>query len=299
MGILDDIFGPSGGGIETVETLTPGQRGRLNDLTSSLESLFGQGLTPFTGQRVAGTSPLQQTGFGLAGGLAPGIGAGIDLFGQSISGFNPQQGQNFLGQAQGALQQGLQPFDPQVISDAFAPSRQLALNQFRGPITEGILERRGATSRDSGALNQALAEAGANLSLGLRGQEAPFIGQGALQAPGLQLQGAGLGGNLAQLPGVLAGQGTQLGGQGIQALGSLFGAGAEQRNIAQQQITGDVTNQLDARSILAQFLPLALGTQAIQNFQLPSGPSPFSQVSGLFGSGGAFGSSGAFGPFTE
>lgn len=295
MGFLDDIFGGGGGGgfeATQLPALTPEQSTLLQNILSGLTSQAGAALTPFTGPRVAGISPLQQTGFGLAGGLAPGIGAGIDLFGQTLGQFDPARGQEFLGTAQGALQQGL-GFDPtQDILRAFEPSRQLALRGFQEDIVPNLLERFGATSGPSGPLNRALAEAGAGLELGLSAQTAPFIGQAALQQPGLQFQGAGLGGNLAQLPGLLAQQGTQLGAQGVDLLSQLLNIGGVQRGITGQQIAGDVATALDPRSILSQFGPLGLGTQAFTNVIQPQGQGAFQSLLpalGSFGGGGGFG----------
>lgn len=304
---MGDIFGPSGGGTERQDVLTGGQTGLLDALTSLLTGQVGQGITPFGGVRPGEVpfGPLQQQGFGLAGGLAPGIGSGLGLLGQSISGFDPAQGQGFLGQAQGALQQGL-GFDPtQSILQAFEPSRRLATRGFEQDIVPNLLERFGATSGPSGALNRALAEAGADLQLGLSAQTAPFIGQAALQQPGLQFAGAGLGGQLAGVPGQLAGQGAQLGGAGANLLGQLFNIGGLQQQLPQGIAGAEQARFQEAQAFANPFLSLlspALGTQAFQAFQQPSGPSPFSQVSTLFGAQGAFGGGaqgGAFGPFVQ
>ncbi|KKK63660.1 hypothetical protein LCGC14_2992050, partial [marine sediment metagenome] len=303
-------FGGGGGGgpdVSQAATLTPEQRSFQDLILSQLQGLVPSALTPFTGQRTVGPSGLQQAGFGLAGGLIPGISGGLDLFGRSVGGFDPQQGLGFLGQAgdiaSGALRQGAgaaggaigragrgieagtQPFDPQTIIDALAPARQLGMNVFEQDVVPFLSERFGATSRASGAFNKAVTEAGANLGLGLSAQAAPFIGQGALQAPGLQLQGAGLNlgagqlglqaagqglqgaglfGNLAQVPGLIAGQGTQLGGQSADLLRLLFGFGGEQRGISQQQLSGDVASALDPRSLLGAF-GFGAGTPAFEN----------------------------------
>lgn len=300
---MGSLLEPTGGGTTTESLLTGGQKGLLNTLTSLLKGQVGQGLTPFQGIRPGEVpfGPLQQQAFGLAGGLAPGIGAGIDLFGQTLGGFDPAQGQGFLGQAQGALGQGL-GFDPtQDILRAFEPSRRLAMRGFEQDIVPSLLERFGATSGPSGALNRALAEAGAGLELGLSAQTAPFIGQAALQQPGLQFQGAGLGGQLAGVPGQLAQQGAQLGGMGAGMLGQLLNIGGLQqqlpRGIAGAEQARFQEAQPFANQLLLNFLGPALGTQAMTAFQEPSGPSPFAQISGLFGGGGAFGTQGAFGPF--
>ncbi len=292
---MGDFLEPTGGGTQAVSTLAPGQENLLAALTNLLIPQVGQGVTPFQGTRPGEVpfGPLQQQAFGLAGGLAPGIGAGLDLFGQSISGFDPSQGQGFLGQAQGALQQGL-GFNPtQDILQAFEPSRRLAMRGFEQDIVPNLLERFGATSGPSGPLNKALAEAGAGLQLGLSAQTAPFIGQAALQQPGLQFAGAGLGGQLAGVPGQLAQQGAQLGGMGAGLLGQLFNIGGLQQQLPQGIAGAEQARFLEAQPFanpfLAQFLGPALGTQARTAFQKPSGPSPLSQIAGLFGTEGAFG----------
>lgn len=307
MGFLDDIFGGGGGGgggfeATQVPTLTGGQRGLLDLLTGLLSGQFQggqlQGITPFQGIRPGEVpfGPLQQQGFGLASGLAPGIGAGIDLFGQTLGQFDPTQAQGFLGTAQGALQQGL-GFDPtQDILKAFEPSRRLAMRGFQEDIVPNLLERFGATSGPSGPLNRALSEAGAGLELGLSAQTAPFIGQAALQQPGLQFQGAGLGGNLAQLPGLLAQQGTRLGAQSTDLLSQLLNIGGLQqqlpRGIAGAEQARFQEGQPQANPFLAQFGPLALGTQAFTNVLQPQGQG---LLSSLLPSLGAFAGAGGFG----
>ncbi len=276
--------GGGGGGGGSAATLTPAQRTFLDDILEQLTPQVGQALTPFTGQRVAGISPLQQTGFGLAGGLAPGIGAGLDLFGQTLGQFDPTQAQGFLGTSQDALRRGL-GFDPtQDILKAFEPSRRLALRGFQEDIVPFLSERFGATSGPSGAFNKALTEAGAGLELGLSAQTAPFIGQAALQQPGLQFQGAGLGGNLAQLPGLLAQQGTQLGAQGTDLLSQLLNIGGVQRGIMGEQISGDVATALDPRNLVGQFGGLALGTQAFQPTFQQQSPGAFQSLLPALGS---------------
>lgn len=299
---MGDLFEPTGGGTTRQSILRGGQEGLLDALTSLLTGQLGQGITPFQGIRPGEVpfGPIQQQAFGLAGGLAPGIGAGLGLLGQTLGQFDPTQGQGFLGQAQGALTQGL-GFDPtQDILRAFEPSRQLALRGFQEDIVPNLLERFGATSGPSGPLNRALAEAGAGLELGLSAQTAPFIGQAALQQPGLQFQGAGLGGQLAGVPGQLAGQGAQLGGVGADLLSQLFNIGGLQQQLPRGIAGAEQARFQEAQAFANPFLSLltpALGTQAFQAFQQPSGPSQFSQIGSLFGGAGAFGTQGAFGPF--
>ena len=275
---MSDIFGGGDSGhVEQVSTLTPGQKSLLDSITSLLGKQVGRGVTPYQGTRPGEVpfGPLQQQAFGMAGGLGQGIGAGMGLFNQALSGYDPSQGQGFLGQAGQALQQGLN-FDPtQNILQALEPGRQLALNTFNQDIIPNLMERFGATSGQSGGLNRALSEAGANLSLGLGAQAAPWLGQAALNQPGLQMQGAGMYGNLAQMPGMLAGQGAQLGGMGFDMLSQLMNIGGLQQQ-QQQGVAGAEQARWQeaqgwANPWMSQYGPLALGTSAVENiYQQPS-----------------------------
>ncbi len=277
--------GGGGGGFDATQlpNLNTGQNQFLNNLLGLLNTQFQdgqlQGLTPFQGTRPGEVpfGPLQQQGFGLAGGLGSIAGQGLDLFGQALGQFDPTQGQGFLGQAGGALQRGLD-FDPtENILSALEPGRQLALNTFNQDIVPNLLERFGATSGASGPLNRALSEAGANLSLGLGAQAAPFLGQAALNQPGIQFQGAGLAGNLAQVPGALAGQASQLGAQGTDLLTQLLNIGGLQQQQAQGVAGAEQARfqeaQPQANPFLSRFGPLALGTQAFTTVLEPGGPS--------------------------
>ena len=272
--------------MEQVPTLLPNQLAVLNQLISTLGPQIGQGVTPFQGTRPGEVpfGPLQQQGFGLAGGLGPGISAGLQGFGQ----FDPSQGQGFLGQAQGALQQGL-GFDPtQSILSAFEPSRRLAMSNFQQNIVPNLLERFGATSGPSGSLNRALSEAGAGLELGLSAQTAPFIGQAALQQPGLQFQGAQLGGQLAGIPGQLAQQGAQLGGMGFE---QLFNIGGLQQQLPIGQAAANQARFAEAQPYanpyLAQLLGPSLDTTAFDTavFQGWRVPGKGEQMAPAVGSG--------------
>lgn len=277
-----NLFDPRGGGTEQATLQLPEQRDFLVSLLGGLGGLTGQGLTPINFPS-AGISPLQQAAFGGFGGGA-GIGQqGFGIAGQQLAQFDPNLGGQFLGQAGGALSQGLQGFDPQRILSALEPGRQLALNTFEQDIVPFLGERFGATSGASGSFNRALAEAGGNLSLGLGAQASQFLGQGALQAPGVQFQGAGLAGNLSQLPGQLALQGLNIGGQGGNILSQLLGAGGIQRGITSEGLAAQTQTQLDPRNILGQFGPLGLGIQGFENIVTPPGPSIASQIAQIAG----------------
>lgn len=276
------LFDPQGGGTQQATTQLPEQREFLTSLLGQLQGLIPQGLTPVQFQ-APGASPLQQQAFGQFGQFG-GLGQqGFDIAQQGLAGFDPSVSQRFLGQAQGALQQGLEGFDPSRITEALEPGRQLALRTFQRDTVPDLLERFSATSGQSGGLNRALAEAGADLSLGLGAQAAPFLGQAALQAPGQQFQGAGLAGNLSQLPGQLAGQSFGLAGQGSNFLQQLLGAGGQQRGIAGEQLRAQQQTQLQPQNILAQFGPLGLGIQGFENVITPPGPSFASQIAQIAG----------------
>ncbi|GAG29930.1 unnamed protein product, partial [marine sediment metagenome] len=219
--------------------------------------------------------------FGGLGGLGTGA---LGLAQQGLSGFNPQQAQGFLGQAGSALNQGLQGVGTQAITDAFAPSRQLATRQFEQQTIPNLLERFGASSGGSGALQSQLANAGSNMALGLRAQEAPFIGQAALNAPGQQFQGAGLAANLAQMPGQLAQQSLGLGAAGSDILGQLLNVGGIQRGIAQEPLNAQFQAAQQPANLLAQFAPLGLGTNAFENVQQQQQPGLFQSLLPALGS---------------
>lgn len=282
-----DLFGGGEGGTEQATLQLPEQRDFLVDLLGQLGGLTQQGLTPINFPS-AGISPLQQQAFGGFSGLS-GLGQqGFGIAGQQLAQFDPNLGGQFLGQARGALSQGLQGLDPQRILDALEPGRQLALNTFEQDIVPFLGERFGATSGASGAFNKQLAESGANLSLGLGAQAAQFLGQGALQAPGIQFQGANIAGNLAQLPGQLAGQGLDLGRQSGNLLSQLLNAGGVQRGITSEQLAAQTQTQLDPRNILSLFGPLGLGIQGFENIITPPGPSPISQIAQIAGAAAPF-----------
>ncbi|KKN77240.1 hypothetical protein LCGC14_0362180 [marine sediment metagenome] len=292
--------GGGGGGFSQQPTLTPNQKELLNNLIAGIQGgAFpgGQlgGITPFGGQRVAGFGQLQQQGLGLAGGLGQGIGQGFDIFGQQLAQFDPNLGGQFLGQGADFLTQAGQGLDPQRILDALEPGRQLALNTFEQDIVPFLGERFGATSGASGAFNKALAEAGANLSLGVGAQAAPFLGQAALQQPGLDLSAAGRAGEFAQLPGQLALQGGQIGSQGTDLLSQLLNFGGLQQRQEQAGLGAAQQFFQEQQPFNNPFLNLlgpALGTQAFQtSFQQPA-PGLGSQ---LLPALGAFAGSGGFG----
>ena len=285
MGLFDFLGGGGGGGdIQQAPTLLPEQEELLLSIISGLSGLTQQGLTPVGPQQFAPTSPLQQQAFGGFGGLG-GLGQqGLGIAGQGLAGFDPSISQGFLRQAGGALERGLQPVDTQAISEAFRPSRRLAENRFQQETIPNLLERFGATSGGSGALQDQLARAAADLSLALRAQEAPFIGQAALQAPGIQQTGAGLAGNLAQLPSQLAQQSLGVGAGGADLLAQLLNVGGVQRGIAQEPLTAEFQAAQQPRQLLGQFAPLGVGTEAFTSFTEQQQPGLFQSLLPALGS---------------
>lgn len=304
MGLLDDIFGgtSAGAGFDATQVpiLTGPQGDLLDQLVKMLSGQLGQGITPYGGQRIAGVSPLQEMGFGLAPGFAGGIGAGMGGFADVLGQFDPMQGGQFLGQAGELLGQATQPFDPQTILDALAPGRQLAQNVFQQETVPFLAERFGATSGASGSLNRALSEAGANLSLGLGAQAAPYLFQGQQAQLGRQLQGAGMAGNLAQLPGAIAGQGMGLGANALDLIGGLTNLGGVQRGISQQGLSAEQQKFNEAQAFAnpwLNFMPTALGTSAFTTVLDPRGQGIGSAL--LPGLGSFFGEKGFQGGMTD
>jgi hypothetical protein len=280
MGLLDSVFGGGGGSspeITQANLLSGEQTGFLNNLISGLGNILGRGLTPVNFQAPT-ASPLQQLGFGFAGNLGQ---TGFNLANQLLGQVDPSRIGGLLSTAQGALQEGLQGFDPSRITEAFEPSRQLALQSFERDIIPSIQEALGATSGESGPLNVALSEAGRDLSLGLRAQTAPFLGQAALAAPGQQFAGANLASILAGLPGQIAGQGF---GLGSNAINQILGAGGQQFGIQSGLINALNQSMLQPQQLLGQFGPLALGTRAFENIVTPgTQETGFGDILGAFG----------------
>ena len=282
----------SGGGdsdIEASSLLTPEQYQTSNQLNQILQQQMGQGVTPYPGQRVAGINPLQQQGFGMAGGFGQGVGQGINAFGGAMGQFDPQRGGQFLDQAQGLLSSSTQDFDPQVIMDALRPGQQLAMNQFQQNTVPFLSEKFGANSGSSGSFNKALSEAGANMSLGMNAQAAPFLAQGQQNQLNRQLQGAALGGELSTVPGAIAQQGVGM-GQGIfDILSQMINAGASQRGIEQEGLNANQQQFQEGQAYNNPWLNMfgpALGVSSENIVQLPS-PGAGAAIGGAMGTLGS------------
>ena len=258
--------------IDQASTLNKGQKNLLNSLTAFLQQQLGNGVSAYGGQTVSGASPLQTDAFGLANTVA------------SQAGGNYAQGQNFLNSAQSNLNAATQNFDPQTVMDALKPGQTMALNTFNRELAPQLVEKYGANSGGSGAMNKALAGASKDLSLGLNAQAAPYLIQGQQDQLNRQLQGATIANNLALTPGELSNQGANL-------AGNIFNIGAGERSITNEQLQAEYQKWLQSQGYNNPWLnlmPSALGTQAFENVVTPPAPTILSQLSSAAGAVGKF-----------
>lgn len=277
-GITKAYFG--GGGSSSPEQITkytPDQMELLKTLTGQLAPQIGQGVTPYGGQRVAGISPLQEQAFGMAPGYIPGIEAGFRGAGQ----FDPAQAGNILDIGQGALSSALAPYDPAATQQYWETAfKAPALETWRQDIMPSIMEKgvRTAGTSDSGPMQRELARSGMDLSTNLNAQLAGLLYSGEQAQLNRQVQGAGVAGGLAQVPGQLAGQGQQLAALG---LGQMAGMGGEQRGISQQFLGAEQQKFMEAQPYQnpwLQYVPTALGASAFDTVIGQEGPSMASEM---------------------
>jgi len=265
---------------QQVPKYTPEQQQLLRSLIGGqLLPQMGRGITPYGGERVAGMAPLQEAAYGMAGGYAPGIEAGLQGFGQ----FDPSQGMGLLGAGEQALQGAIQPFDPTAATELWETAwKRPALETWREDVMPAIMEKgvRTAGTAESGPMRRELARSGETLTTNLSGRLANLLYSGQQAQLGRQIQGAGMLGQMAGIPGQLAGQGLQMAGQG---LGQMAGMGAEQRGIGQQFLGAEQARWTEAQPYmnpwLQQFLPTALGASAFDTVIGQEDPSMASQLS--------------------
>lgn len=264
---------------EAVPKYTPEQMKLLSSLIGGqLLPQMGQGITPYGGQRVAGITPLQESAYGMAGGYAPGIEAGLQGFGQ----FDPSQGMGLLGAGVQGLQGAMQPWDPAAETELWETAwKRPALETWREDVMPAIMEKgvRSAGTADSGPMRRELARSGEKLTTDLSGQLANLLYTGQQAQAGRQMQGAGMLGQMAGIPGQLAGQGLGMAGQG---LGQMAGMGAEQRGIGQQFLGAEQAKWTEAQPWanpwLQQYLSTALGSSAFDTVIGQEKPSMASQM---------------------
>jgi len=222
-----------------------------------LQGQLGQGITPYAGQTVPGISPLQQQGFGAAGGLSPMAAGAMGYFqgalGQQAAGGGPAQ-----QMATWALPDMLAPFDPAGATEFWqqahvAPAMETWRQDIMPSITESFAARGAA---DSGAMNRALARGGANLATGLSGQLANLLYSGQQAQMGRQQMGINQAMNLAMLPGNIVGQAGQIGGMGTDMVSQLLNIGGQQRGIAGEQLQEPYTKWQQAQPYNSPWLGL-------------------------------------------
>lgn len=148
-------FSPPKQTVQQVSQFTPQQKTALSDLLGTVTPFIGEAPPVYSGQRLAGFSPLQQKAFNQAG-----------------------QGQNYLNQA-------TQPFDFQGFAEPITAQAQ----QLYGDLTDNLATQFGATgSADSGLFQKELARGAERLSTNVAAQLAPYAFQGYETQTGNQLR---------------------------------------------------------------------------------------------------------------
>jgi len=272
------LGGDGGGGGGSVNALTPGQRELLDLITNTLGQQWGRGLTPYSGMRVAPTSPLQQQAFNVLGDYMPLAGRGLDITGQALGQYDYGQTQRAQQLGMGGLEQIMRDFDPTGAREYWQSTFvNPAMDVFTQQIIPAIKERLPQLgAKEAGGVNRALARSGENLATSLGGQLSNILYQGRQAHLGRQLQGIPEAYRMGMMPTdivnqVLGGVGqlpSSLAQMGLSAGGIQRGIGAEELGAAQQQWT---EGQPYANPWL-QFLGPALGTQAVQPYYQQSGP---------------------------
>jgi len=255
-----------GGGGTEVKYVDPyegtGVRDLFKQLTDWIGPQIGQGITPYAGQTVPGVSPLQQAGFGAAGGLTPIATGGMEYFGDILGQADPGAPGRFMGTAEQTLQNVLQPFDPKMLMESLEPARQFGMDIYKQDVMPAIAEKY-FSGGEGGAGYRELARGGQRLSAGLGAELASYIYGGSEAQKGRQQAGVGQAMQLAGLPGSVLQQAGQVGGMGTDMLSQMMNIGGQQRGITGEQLGGEYAKwqqaQPWANPYLQQFLGTALG----------------------------------------
>ncbi|MFA5382051.1 MAG: hypothetical protein WC356_02715 [Candidatus Micrarchaeia archaeon] len=291
----------SGGGSTSTDiiqatTLTPGQRSLLDQMTTLLGEQFGKGMPAYSGQTVAPLSNLQQQGIDFYGGMIPTAQQGANIFSKALQGYDANAGQNYLNQANPALNSMLADYNPasdkEYWQSAFVNP---AMQNYQRNIMPQLLEKyAGQGAGSSGAMNRAIANSGVDLSTNMNAQLANLMYQGRNAQLGRQQTGINQAMNMAQMPGQLAQQAGQIGAMGMDTMGQAMNAGALQQQNTQQNLTAEQQKWLQSQAYNNPWLNtmgLALGTPAFENVanvqqSAPSASSSFMPLLGSFmGSG--------------
>ena len=262
---------------EQVPKYTPEQMELLKSLIGGqLLPQMGEGITPYGGERVAGATPLQESAYGMAGGYAPGVQAGLQGFGQ----YDPTQAGQFMGMGQQGLSDIMQPYDPTSAQESWQANMRPAFNMWRDEVMPAIQERGVSMtgSGDAGGIGRELARSGKDLTTNMASMLASQLYGGEQAHLGRQQTGIGQTMGMAQMPGQLAGMNQQLAAMG---LGQMAGMGGEQRGIGQQFLGAEQAQWAEAQPYQnpwLQFLPTALGASAFDTVVGQEGPSGASQM---------------------
>lgn len=279
-----------GGGVSQQSTLTPGQRKLLEQMTGSLGQQWGQGLTPYGGQRVAPFSPLQQQSFDMMGGMGSMFGPAQDITQQALGQYSPAQGQRAQQLGMGGLEQMMQPFDPSRISQAMKPVGDYAMSQYKEELVPWLAEKYGPAlgAKSSGAFGRELAKGGERLGMGLASQFAPYQMQGFENQMNRMAQGVPMSQQMAMGPMNMLNQ--TLGGVGqfpFQMAQGMMGAGGVQQAQSQAELGAGQQYWQEAQpwqNPWLNFLGPALGKQGVENVYKQGGPGMGAMMAPMLGS---------------
>jgi len=257
-------------------------------LTEWIGPQIGQGVTPYAGQMVAGPSPIQETGFGLAGGLIPMIEGPQQYFQNLLGTARPELAGTGMDIAEKTLKDVLQPWDPSAATQMWETAwKRPALETWREDIMPAIMEKgvRTAGTADSGPMKRELARSGETLATNLAGQLANLLYSGEQAQLGRQERGVGQAMNLALMPSNVMKGAAQVGGMGTDILSQMLNIGGIQRGITGQQLQEPYAkwqfSQPWANPYLRNFLGTALRQPPMDWYTQSQGPGAAAMLPGL------------------
>jgi hypothetical protein len=231
---------------------------------------IGQGITPYSGQRYADPSLLQNQMFNAMGQYGNVMGMGANSLEQMMGQYNPQAGQQAMNLGMGALQSSTAPYDPMAAQNFWQKSMvDPAMQQYTQQILPAIKESYAArNAQDSGAMNRALAQSGTNLATNLSGQLADVMYQGQQSQLNRQLQSIPEAYRMGMMPTDMMSAGSAAMMAPIMGLGSLgLQAGGVQQDIAQNQLTGQQQQWSEAQPYNNPYLSMTSSLMNMQPYQ--------------------------------
>lgn len=244
-----------------------------------LQGQIGQGVTPYPGQMVPGASPIQEMGFGMAGGLGPMVTGPQQYFQQMLGQVEPGMAGRGMGMAEGGLQDMLAPFDPAAATEFWETAhKRPAMEMWREDIMPAIMEKgvRTAGTSDSGPMQKELARSGEDLATGLSGQLANLLYSGQQAQMGRQQTGVNQAMQLAGMPSNIMQGAGQVGGMGTDILSQMLNMGGMQRGIEGEQLQEPYAkwqfSQPYNNPYLSQFLGTALSQPPMETIGQQQGP---------------------------